>query len=298
MEEGLRFAAIDVGSNAMRLFFCRVLENSYGPTFVKESMIRMPLRLGHDAFTAGTISNDTCDRFIDTMHGFKALVQAYDPITFKACATSAMRQAENGMELVGRVKNETGINLNIISGKKEAQIIIATHIDRHLKPKQHCLYVDVGGGSTELTLINDKKALASKSFPIGSVRLLEKQVTKANWAGMEEWIVDKTANIKNIQSIGSGGNINKILTLLLKTKGKSVTISEIESTIRKIEPYSIHDRVVKLELRPDRADVIVHAGKIYSRCMQWSGAKEMIVPQVGLPDGIVSQLYSDYKLEN
>ena len=243
MEEGLRFAAIDVGSNAMRLFFCRVLENSHGPTFVKESMIRMPLRLGHDAFTAGTISNDTCDRFVDTMHGFKALVRAYDPITFKACATSAMRQAENGMELVGRVKNETGIDLNIISGEEEARIIIATHIDRHLKPQQHCLYVDVGGGSTELTLIIAKKALASKSFPIGSVRLLEQQVTKADWAGMEEWIVNKTANIKNIQSIGSGGNINKILTLLLKTKGNSVTIGEIESTIRKIEPYSIHDRV-------------------------------------------------------
>jgi len=298
MEEGLRFAAIDVGSNAMRLFFCRVLENSHGPTFVKESMIRMPLRLGHDAFTAGNISNDTCDRFVDTMHGFKALVRAYDPITFKACATSAMRQAENGMELVDRVKNETDIDLNIISGEEEARIIIATHIDRHLKPQQHCLYVDVGGGSTELTLIIAKKALASKSFPIGSVRLLEKQVTKEDWAGMEEWIVNKTANIKKIQSIGSGGNINKILTLLLKTKGNSVNIGEIESTIRKIEPYSIHDRVVKLKLRPDRADVIVHAGKIYSRCMQWSGAKEMIVPQVGLPDGIVSQLYSDYKLKN
>jgi len=298
MEEGLCFAAIDVGSNAMRLFFCRVLENSHGPTFVKESMIRMPLRLGHDAFTAGTIRNDTCDRFVDTMHGFKALVRAYDPITFKACATSAMRQAKNGMELVGRVKNETGIDLNIISGKEEARIIIATHIDRHLKPQQHCLYVDVGGGSTELTLIIAKKALASKSFPIGSVRLLEQQVTKEDWAGLEEWIVNKTANINNIQSIGSGGNINKILTLLLKTKGNSVTNDEIKSTIRKIEPYSIHDRVVKLKLRPDRADVIVHAGKIYSRCMQWSGAKEMIVPQVGLPDGIVSQLYSDYKLKN
>jgi len=298
MEEGLRFAAIDVGSNAMRLFFCRVVENNHGPTFVKESMIRMPLRLGHDAFTAGTISTETCDRFVDTMHGFKALMRAYDPITFKACATSAMRQAENGMKLVGRVKNETGIDLIIISGKEEAQIIIATHIDRHLKPKQHCLYVDVGGGSTELTLIMDKKTLASKSFPIGSVRLLEKQVANADWAGMEEWIVGKVSKINNIQSIGSGGNINKILTLLQKTKGNSVTISEIESTIRKIEPYSIHDRVVKLELRPDRADVIVHAGKIYSRCMQWAGAKEMVVPQVGLPDGIVSQLYSDYKLEN
>ena len=298
MEEGLRFAAIDIGSNAMRLFFCRVLENGNEPTFVKESMIRMPLRLGHDAFTAGTISNDTCDRFIDTMHGFKALVRAYDPIAFKACATSAMRQAENGMKLVGRVKNETGIDLIIISGKEEAKIIIATHIGRHLKPKQHCLYVDVGGGSTELTLIMDKKTLASKSFPIVSVRMLEKQVTNADWAGMEEWIVGKVPKINNIQSIGSGGNINKILTMLQKSKGNSVTVSEIDSIIRKIDPYSIHDRVVKVQLRPERADVSVHAGKIYSRCMQWSGAKEMVVPQVGLPDGIVSQLYSDYKLKN
>ena len=295
MQEGLRFAAIDVGSNAMRLFFCRVLENGDGPTFIKESMIRMPLRLGHDAFTENIISDETCNKFVNTMHGFGSLIQAYGPIRFKACATEAMRQATNGLDLVKRVKEETGINLNIITGKEEADIIISTHIDRYVQTDQHCLYVDVGGGSTELTLIKNKKTLFSKSFSIGSVRLLEEQVTADDWSMMKEWIVDKISTITNIQSIGSGGNINKILTLLEKSKGKSVTVQEIKSIIKKIKPFSFHDRIVKLGLRPDRADVIVHAGKIYSKCMKWSGANNMIVPQVGLADGMVSQLYDDFK---
>ena len=295
MKVGLRFAAIDVGSNAMRLFFCRVLENGHEPTFIKESMIRMPLRLGHDAFTENIISDETCNKFVNTMHGFNSLIQAYDPISFKACATEAMRQATNGLDLVTRVKEETGVNLNIITGKEEANIIISTHIDRYVQTDQHCLYVDVGGGSTELTLIKNKKTLFSKSFSIGSVRLLEEQVTADDWSMMKEWIVDKTSTITNIQSIGSGGNINKILTLLEKSKGKSVTVQEIKSIIKKIKPFSIHDRIVKLGLRPDRADVIVHAGKIYSKCMKWSGANNMIVPQIGLADGMVSQLYDDFK---
>ena len=293
MQEGFRFAAIDVGSNAMRLFFCRVLENGHEPTFIKESMIRMPLRLGHDAFTKNIISDETCNKFVNTMYGFNSLIQAYDPIRFKACATEAMRQATNGLDLVTRVKEETGINLNIITGKEEADIIISTHIDRYLQTDQHCLYVDVGGGSTELTIIKNKKTLFSKSFSIGSVRLLEGQVTEDDWRMMKEWIVDKTSTVTNIKSIGSGGNINKILTLLEKSKGKSVTVQEIKSIIKKIKPFSIYDRIVKLELRPDRADVIVHAGKIYSKCMKWSGANNMIVPQVGLADGIISQLYAD-----
>jgi exopolyphosphatase/guanosine-5'-triphosphate,3'-diphosphate pyrophosphatase len=255
----------------------------------------MPLRLGHDAFTENIISDETCNKFVSTMHGFGSLIQAYDPISFKACATEAMRQATNGLDLVKRVKEETGINLNIITGKEEADIIISTHIDRYVQTDQHCLYVDVGGGSTELTIIKNKKTLFSKSFSIGSVRLLEEQVTADDWSMMKEWIVDKTSTITNIQSIGSGGNINKILTLLEKSKGKSVTLQEIKSIIKKIKPFSFHDRIVKLGLRPDRADVIVHAGKIYSKCMKWSGANNMIVPQVGLADGMVSQLYDDFK---
>jgi len=295
MQEGFRFAAIDVGSNAMRLFFCRVLENGEGPTFIKESMIRMPLRLGHDAFTENKISDETCEKFVNTLYGFSSLIQAYEPISFKACATEAMRQATNGLDLVKRVKEKTGISLNIITGKEEAKIIISTHIDRYVQADQYCLYVDVGGGSTELTILKNKNIIFSKSFSIGSVRLLENQVSKSDWKLMKDWIIDKTTSIDNIQSIGSGGNINKILTLLKKSKGKSVTIKEIKSVIKIIKPYSFHDRIVKLELRPDRADVIVHAGKIYSKCMKWSGANNMIVPQVGLADGMISQLYDDFK---
>ena len=294
MQEGFRFAAIDVGSNAMRLFFCRVLENGEGPTFIKESMIRMPLRLGHDAFTENKISDETCEKFVNTLYGFSSLIQAYEPISFKACATEAMRQATNGLDLVKRVKEETGISLNIITGKEEAKIIISTHIDRYVQADQYCLYVDVGGGSTELTILKNKNIIFSKSFSIGSVRLLENQVSKSDWKLMKDWIIEKTTSIDNIQSIGSGGNINKILTLLKKSKGKSVTIKEIKSVIKIIKPYSFHDRIVKLELRPDRADVIVHAGKIYSKCMKWSGAYNMIVPQVGLADGMISQLYAEF----
>ena len=297
MEEGLRFSAIDIGSNAMRLLFTRVIINGGDPSFIKESLIRMPLRLGHDAFVNRSISSEVAEKFIQTMHGFMHMINAYEPLRFRACATSAMRTADNGLKLVQRVKQETGLEIEIINGKDEAALILANHIERTLKPKRHYIYIDVGGGSTELTLIYDKEVLASRSFPIGSVRLLEEKVTEKNWHDMEAWVKEKTAECRPIKAIGSGGNINKIAALLGKKKGDRLNQKEIMDTLAEIKPFDYHDRIVKLGMRPDRADVISHAGSIYLNCLIWSSAKKMVVPQVGLPDGIITQLYKEYKTQ-
>ena len=294
MYEGLRFSAIDIGSNAIRLLFTRVVLNG-GPNFIKESLIRMPLRLGRDAFVNGSISDELSNKFLHTMRGFKHMIDAYDPIRYRACATSALRTAENGEELVDYVNELTGLDIEIISGKDEAALILSNHIERTLKSGRHYIYIDVGGGSTEVTLIFDKKVLASMSFPIGSVRLLENKVRPQNWREMRDWIKDRTKDCVSLKAIGSGGNINKIASFLKKQKGTGIEKNEIRDALAEINPYDYHSRVVKLGMRPDRADVITHAGLIYLNCLEWSDAKKMVVPQVGLPDGIITDLYRMYK---
>ena len=299
MESGLRFAAIDIGSNAMRLLFTRVIEKkNEKPFFIKESLIRMPLRLGHDAFTSGVISKKNCESFLHTMLGFKNLIDAYGPVSYRACATAAMRNANNGLDLVQRVKESSGIDLEIITGQEEAAMILSRNIHQYLKTKNSYIHIDVGGGSTELTIISDGEKQTSKSFSIGSVRLLEGKVQKSYWNVMHDWINDSTRSLGQIKAIGSGGNINKIASMLGKYKGKSVHHTDIEKIIKKINAKNIQDRITILGLRPDRADVIIHASKIYLNCMKWAGAKKIIVPQAGLADGIVSQLYDHYKSNN
>ena len=296
MEHGLRFAAIDIGSNAMRLLFSRVIvkENEL-PYFIKESLIRMPLRLGHDAFTMGNISEKNCDSFVSTIVGFKNLIDAYNPLSYRACATAAMRNAANGPDLVRLVEKTSGINLDIISGQEEAAMILSKNINHYLKTKKNYIHIDVGGGSTELTIIAKGKKITSKSFSIGSVRLLEDKVQKSYWKVIHDWIGGKASSLDSIKAVGSGGNINKIASMLGKYKGKSVHYNDIKQIIKKISMKNIEERITELGLRPDRADVIIHASKIYLNCMKWSGAKKIIVPQSGLADGIVSQLYDDYK---
>ncbi len=294
MEEGLRFAAIDIGSNAIRLLFTRVIINSQ-PIFIKESLIRMPLRLGHDAFKHGKITEKTEKKFIETIQGFNSLIKAYDPIAMRACATSAMRSSSNRIRIVEKIMHDTGIKIEIISGKEEARLIIINHIERILKPKFYYIHIDVGGGSTEISIIHNKKVIYSKSFAIGSVRLLEKQVIKKDWDEMEKWIKDNTSNLIPLMGMGSGGNINKISSLLGKQKGEKIEVNDLSNILDKIKPLNYHDRIVKLGMRPDRADVIIHAGSIYLKCLEWSGANNIIVPQVGLPDGIVTKIFLDYQ---
>ena len=299
MDSGLRFAAIDIGSNAMRLLFTRVMENeNQNPFFIKESLIRMPLRLGHDAFTVGEISKTNSVKFLNTLLGFKNLIEAYGPLSYRACATAAMRNAKNGLELVSRVKETSGIELDIISGQEEASMILSRNIDQYLKTKKEYIHIDVGGGSTELTIISDGKKQNSKSFSIGSVRLLEDRVEKLDWELMREWIIKNTKSLGPFKAIGSGGNINKIASMLGSYKGESVDYIVIKHLMKKIDAKNIEDRITVLGLRPDRADVIIHASKIYLNCMEWAGAKKIIVPQSGLADGIVGQLYDNYKSSN
>ena len=299
MDSGLRFSAIDIGSNAMRLLFTRVIENAnQNPFFIKESLIRMPLRLGHDAFTVGEISKTNSVKFLNTLLGFKNLIEAYGPLSYRACATAAMRNAKNGLELVRRVKETSGIELDIISGQEEASMILSRNIDQYLKTKKEYIHIDVGGGSTELTIISDGKKQNSKSFSIGSVRLLEDRVEKLDWELMREWIIKNTKSLGPFKAIGSGGNINKIASMLRRYKGESVDYIDIRHLMKKIDEKNIEDRITVLGLRPDRADVIIHASKIYLNCMEWAGAKKIIVPQSGLADGIVGQLYDNYKSSN
>ena len=296
MKSNLRFAAIDIGSNAIRLLFSRIIENELKPHFlIKESLIRMPLRLGKDSFNAGEISEANCKKFLNTMIGFKNLMDAYDPMNYRACATAAMRNAKNGKDLARIVELKTGIKIDIINGAEEAAMILSKNINQYLKKEKSYLHIDVGGGSTELTFIINGQIKNSKSFSIGSVRLLEGKVSKKSWNDMKEWIKNNTNSILRIKAIGSGGNINKIASMLGKKKGEYVPYNGIKILLKKIEARDFHQRITQFGLRPDRADVIIHASKIYLNCMKWSKAQKILVPQSGLADGIIEQLYDNYK---
>jgi len=296
MKSNLRFAAIDIGSNAIRLLFSRIIENELKPYFlIKESLIRMPLRLGKDSFNAGEISEANCKKFLNTMIGFKNLMDAYDPMNYRACATAAMRNAKNGKDLARIVELKTGIKIDIINGAEEAAMILSKNINQYLKKEKSYLHIDVGGGSTELTFIVNGQIENSKSFSIGSVRLLEGKVSKKSWNDMKEWIKNNTNSILRIKAIGSGGNINKIASMLGKKKGEYVPYNGIKILLKKIEAKDFHQRITQFGLRPDRADVIIHASKIYLNCMKWSKAQKILVPQSGLADGIIEQLYDNYK---
>ena len=295
MDPGLRFAAIDIGSNAIRLLFSRVIEND-NPFLIKESLIRMPLRLGHDVFNDGKISNINCKKFLATMEGFRSLIDAYSPISYRACATAAMRNAKNGPDLVKKVKSKTGLNIEIIDGSKEATLILSKNINSLLKMDTNYMHIDVGGGSTELSIINNGEVKISNSFPIGSVRLLQNKVNKYSWDKMGSWIEKNSVGLVIDKAIGSGGNINKMASMLNKKKGQYLSYSSMKKELKKIKSSDLRYRIVELGMRPDRADVIEHASKIYLKCMKWVGARKILVPQSGLADGVIQQLYKKYKL--
>lgn len=294
-DQGLKFASIDIGSNAMRLLLCRVIESS-NVSFVKESLIRMPLRLGGDAFTSGIISDKNIQKLKKTIHAFYLMIQAYDPLSFKSCATAALRTASNGQKIAEEINKTLDVNLKIISGDEEARIIMTNHIEKHLDLRKNYVYIDVGGGSTEISFISNKQKAFSRSFPIGSVRLLKNQILKSDWDMMEKWILNIRQNIEGpMQAIGSGGNINKIYSIANRKINNEIDVDEIKNVLDTIHPFSIKDRIVKLGLRPDRADVIMHGGKIYKSVMDWASCEKMIVPQSGLPDGIIHDLYEQYQ---
>lgn len=285
-----RFAAIDIGSNAVRLLLSEVFETDAGPYFRKISLIRMPIRLGRDAFIQGDISSDNIERLVNTIQGFKHLVSAYRPVNFRACATSAMRESTNGEKIKKRIKKQTGVDIQIISGKEEARIIFANKPWNHLSDNGAWLYVDVGGGSTEVTIFSNG-TICSRSFNIGTIRMLEGLVKKGQWQDMKVWIKKHTFQFSRISAIGSGGNINKIIKLAKHSDGRSITLEKMKKVKACMKKYSLDDRIAVLGLKPDRADVIVPALKIYASVMKWGGIKQIGVPQIGLADGLVRMMY-------
>jgi exopolyphosphatase/guanosine-5'-triphosphate,3'-diphosphate pyrophosphatase len=289
-----KYAAIDIGSNAIRLLIANVIEQKEGPTlFRKNALVRVPIRLGEDVFTAGKISPNNQERMTEALRAFRLLMNIHNVKHYRACATSAMREASNGYAFAKAIKEKTSINIEIINGEEEAAIIAATDLHHFIKKDKTYLYVDVGGGSTEFTVYDKGEAVRSKSFKIGTVRILKGVIDKSLWNDIIEWISKNTSQYRNIQVLGTGGNINKIFKLSGLKVGKPLTYLYLVENHKKLSKLSYSERITKLSLNPDRADVIIPALEIYLKAMKWSKAEHLLVPKVGLSDGIIKLLYQE-----
>lgn len=292
----MKFAAIDIGSNAVRLLLSRVDAEGIEPVYEKISLVRMPIRLGDDAFVHNNISQEKVSRLVHTMIAFKHLMAAYEPIDYMACATSAMREADNGNEIVSLIREKSGIDINIISGRKEAKIIYSNRIEKTIgNGDSTYLHIDVGGGSTELILFKGKEVFAYRSFNIGTIRILEGIVAKEDWNEMKKWVQTVTIKHKPDYAIGSGGNIGKLFRMSGRKDGTPLEASDIKDLKKYLKSFTLEQRITKLGLRPDRADVIVPASKIYYSVMKWGDIDYMHVPRLGLADGIIHVLYKRHK---
>ena len=294
MLEIKKYGAIDIGSNAIRLLISNVIvSDDKEPKFKKSSLVRVPIRLGADAFTSGVISKQNVKRMVDAIEAFKLLMTVHGVKTYKACATSAMREAKNGIEIVEKIKVQTGVKIDIIGGKEEAAIISSTDLNQLIEGNHSYLYVDVGGGSTEITIFTQGKIITSKSFKIGTVRLLnnKKSINKEIFSNVEKWVKKNTSDLKKVSLIGSGGNINKLFKMYGRTEGKPISYIYLNAQYQFLKQMSFDERVSELSLNPDRADVIIPATKIYLSTMKWSGARKIYVPKIGLSDGIIKSLF-------
>ncbi|WP_430400640.1 Ppx/GppA phosphatase family protein [Flavobacterium sp.] len=287
-----KYAAIDIGSNAMRLLVTNIVEQKGQPTqFNKSSLVRVPIRLGQDAFTVGEISDENIQRMVDAMKAFSLLMKVHKVEKYKACATSAMREAYNGTDIVALIKKKTDIKIDIIDGRKEAAIISSSDLKQFINSDKTYLYVDVGGGSTEFSIFSEGKIVTSKSFKNGTVRLLNNMVSEIVWVEIEKWIKNAVAPYDEITIIGSGGNINKLFKLSEKHQSKPLSYVYLNAQFQKLSTMTYEQRITELGLNPDRADVIIPATRIYLNAMKWSGARQMYVPKIGLSDGIVKAMY-------
>lgn len=295
MDSSLCFASVDIGSNAVRLFFGYVFETKAGPVFKKASLVRLPIRLGSDSFHKKAINREKIDDIISAMHAFKHLMEAFNVISYRACATSAMRDASNGKEVVSEILDLTGINIELIDGESEAGLIFENHIAEKLEANEAFIYMDVGGGSTEFTLFRDGQKINAKSFNIGTIRLKDDLVEQKTWNDLRSWLNEIKISHQPKKIIGSGGNINTLFKLTQLKDMQPLTRRKIESWLKILKSLSFDEKIYQLGLRPDRADVIVPATELFIEAMEHSGCKEIIVPKVGLVDGIIHQLYDEYK---
>lgn len=287
-------AAIDIGSNAARLLITEVSVYKDGTTdYTKLNLLRVPLRLGFDVFNKGEITPEKKDRLIKTIKTYKLLMDIYGVEAVKACATSAMRDAVNGKAILEEIKHETGISVSIISGQEEANVIYETHIAENLVDGKAYLYIDVGGGSTEVTLYADHHIIFKESFNIGTIRLLQEQVSNEQWNHMKWYIKAHTKDYITMEAIGSGGNINKIFSISKRKEGKPLSLELLKDYYKELSYSTVEERKHLYKLRDDRADVIVPALQIYISIMRWARAEEIYVPKIGLADGLIKILYKE-----
>lgn len=288
-------AAIDIGSNAVRLLINDVTIYSDGKAdFTKLTLLRIPLRLGFDVFKDGAIAPKKRQKLVDTIKIYKLLMDVYEVEDYRACATSAMRDATNGAEIIKEIKQETGIDIRVISGHEEADIIYETHIAENLNMDSSYLYIDVGGGSTEVTLFSNNQTIFKESFNIGTIRLLNDAVTDEQWNYVKQFIKRETKNYRPLKAIGSGGNINKTFSISKTKEGKALSIQLLKDYYKELSMYSLEERKHIYNLRADRADVIVPALNIYISIMRWAGADRIFVPKIGLADGLIKMMYQEY----
>lgn len=290
----MKLAAIDIGSNAARLLLSEVIVGEAGePVFNKLNLVRVPLRLGFDVFENQEISAEKEGMVLQTLKAYKHLMNAYGIRYVKACATSAMRDARNADDIIRKIKMETGITIEVISGDTEASLIYENHVAEKLTPDDDYLYIDVGGGSTELTFFSKEKLVFKESFQIGTIRLLKNKVSDIQWNEMKDCIKSRIKNLRKVIAIGSGGNINKIFSLSKRKEGKPLSFELLKDYYKELSSFSIEERMRLYKMREDRADVIVPALLIYLNVMRWADAKDIYVPRIGLADGLIQHLYKE-----
>lgn len=292
----MKLAAIDIGSNAARLLISDVItDDPQHPQFNKLNLVRVPLRLGFDVFETGEISKQKMGMILQTMKAYSHLLNVYEVKHVRACATSAMRDARNSEDIIRKVKLETGIEIKVISGDDEASMINESHVAESLAKEQAYLYIDVGGGSTELTFFDDGKLRYKESFNIGTIRLLKNQVEDVHWSEMREHLKNNTKSKYPLVAIGTGGNINKVFSMSKKKDGKPLSLDLLKDYYKELSNVSLEERISVYKLREDRADVIVPALQIYVNVMKWANIQEIYVPKIGLADGLIQSLYEALK---
>lgn len=293
----MKYAAIDIGSNAIRLLIANIVKNNKGVISHKKiSLVRVPIRLGEDVFRTQLISDKSEKRLAHAMRGFYHLMKVHGIKYYRACATSAFREAKNGAQIIEKVFKKSDIKIDLISGDEEAKIIYSTHIEKLLSLNQNILYVDVGGGSTELSLFTEMSLQASKSFPIGTVRLLQDNVNPLIWDDLAQWLTTHTKDVSIEYIVGSGGNINKLVKMSNEKNNlrtPEITLPDLEQLHTNLSTYTYEERISELNLNPDRADVILPACEIFLKILHAASIPKVYVPKIGLADGVIIEMYSN-----
>ncbi len=291
----MKLAAIDIGSNAVRLLFNNVFENDKETNFQKESLIRVPLRLGTDSFVNHKISDENEENLLKTMQSFKELMEVHEVTKYRACATSALRNAENGQAICNRIESATGIKVEILDGAQETELLFEMNIHQNFDPSGSFYNIDLGGGSTEISAFSKGKFIKSESFPIGTVKLVHELDTDDEWDEMKKWLKSTAEELGKLNAMGFGGNINKMIKMYGKKGNKYLSYDDIKSANKDLRKRTYHERIMDLNLKPDRADVILPASQVFKKVMKWGNIDKIYVPKLGISDGLIRKMYEEYQ---